>query len=90
MAIAEGDAEGWLSNKQAAGLLGYAPDTLENMRYEEPYIGPPYEVWFGKTIRFRKVDVIAWGAAQKSRRLPLIPCVGDPRRKDRLPRGQRK
>ena len=48
------DSDFWITTKQAASLLGFAPITL--VKWRQTDVGPKF-VSIGRAIRYRKTDI---------------------------------
>jgi Helix-turn-helix domain len=61
-AVASVDPEELIENAAAAKLIGVAPETLVQWRYQKR--GPCF-LKIGRLIRYRRADLAAWLAAQR-------------------------
>lgn len=62
----ETDPDRWLSEREAAALLGLGVGTVR--RYRRAGIGPAWSRLGTRLVRYRRADVIAWARAQSANR----------------------
>lgn len=60
--------ERFIGEREAADFLGHSVRCLQNWRLRGG--GPPYIKISGRSIRYRRQDIVAWGDAHLQRRAP--------------------
>lgn len=60
----ETDPDRWLSEREAAALLGLGAGTVR--RYRRAGIGPAWSRLGTRLVRYRRADVISWARAQSA------------------------